>query len=64
MFAHIANLTNFGVEDMSAFINSLGTAPTKIGRPLEEMLAMGGLLSNIGQQRHKQKQRFKVLVDS
>ena len=50
MFAHIANLTNFGVEDMSAFINSLGTAPTKIGRPLEEMLAMGGLLSNIGQQ--------------
>jgi TP901 family phage tail tape measure protein len=50
MFAHIANLTNFGVEDMSAFINSLGTAPTKIGRTLEEMLAMGGMLSNIGQQ--------------
>ena len=49
MFAHISNLTNFGIEDMPAFINALGTAPTKIGRSLEEMLAMGGLLSNIGQ---------------
>ena len=50
MFVKVSNLTNFQLEDMSAFINSLGTAPTKLGRPMEELLAMGGLLRNIGQQ--------------
>ena len=49
MFVKVSNLTNFQLEDMSAFINSLGTAPTKLGRPIEELLAMGGLLRNIGQ---------------
>ena len=50
MFVKVSNLTNFQLEDMSAFINSLGTAPAKLGRPMEELLAMGGLLRNIGQQ--------------
>mgnify|MGYP001140988423 CR=1 FL=1 len=49
MFVKVSNLTNFQLEDMSAFINSLGTAPAKLGRPMEELLAMGGLLRNIGQ---------------
>lgn len=49
MFVKVSNLSNFQLEDMSAFINSLGTAPTKLGRPMEELLAMGGLLRNIGQ---------------
>ena len=43
MFVKVSNLTNFQLEDMSAFINSLGTAPAKLGRPMEELLAMGGL---------------------
>ena len=50
MLSQATKETNFHFQDLSAFMNSLGSAPATLKRPLEEYLAMGGLLRNIGQQ--------------
>lgn len=50
IFAKATQDTAFHIEEIGHFINALGSAPTKLQRPIEEFFAMGGLLRNIGQQ--------------
>jgi TP901 family phage tail tape measure protein len=50
MLARATQDTMFHIEDFPQFMNALQTSPAKIARPLEEFLAMGGMLRNIGQQ--------------
>lgn len=50
IFAKATQDTAFQMAELSSFINSLGAAPSKLDRPLEELMALGGLLRNIGQQ--------------
>jgi TP901 family phage tail tape measure protein len=50
LMAKLANVSNFHYGELPAFINSLGSAPSKLGRPIEELMAMGGLLRNVGQE--------------
>lgn len=47
--AQAANVSNFSFQDLSAFMNSIQSAPSTLHRPLEEFLAVGGMLRNIGQ---------------
>ncbi len=44
-----SKVSNFHFEDFSAFMNSLQSAPSTLKRPLEEFLAVGGMLRNVGQ---------------
>lgn len=50
VIARVTQDTNFHIEDIPSFVNSLRDAPTKLKRPMEELFALGGLLRNLGQQ--------------
>lgn len=47
--AEASRISNFHFQDFSAFMNSIQSSPATTGRPLEEFLAMGGMLRNVGQ---------------
>jgi len=50
MWGELSKDTMFKMNEFSAFANSLGSAPATLNRPMEELLAMGGMLRNIGQE--------------
>jgi TP901 family phage tail tape measure protein len=49
-FAQAANVTSLKFSDLAPFINSLGDAPAKLQVPMEQILALGGLLKDMGEQ--------------
>lgn len=49
VFSTATQESAFHAEDLSAFVNSIGAMPSTLGVPLEDTMAMGSMLMNIGQ---------------